>query len=1248
MATMKRWHKWSIAFSVLVLLLGTIMLTAVGNRALLGVLNWSVNGLTVELHEGTIIGGGRMSVDYQDEQTAVELNDLRIKAQWFGCSGFCVDVSGSSANIELNSQASKTTDKPLATDQKPLKAPIGFERLNLHFGKIALTIDKTQVEVNNLALSGGWLARKIELEKVSIDNIKLRLPQDEANAGANTPNEKLRALPAIAELPIVVPLDLTLKQLQVKSLAINQGAEQKNLADIALQAQLTPKRIRWQGLSVKYQQFGLISAGSLQQSKAKRKHWQIETQSTLTTPDQHLALSAKGWLGQLSLTAQLKGQAGGELAVKVNLTEQNWPFELAGHVEQVPLAPWLETKLDALALQHLALQGEGSADDYRFDLSAGLYSEQTQKVEVDGKLSGSLKGLNLKQAHVLNGPTKVSLQASADWQQALVASAKANIAKLPLSWFISPQQAPIDLAETIDADIEVSAAADGEHWAIGIPKLNVRGQLQGKPVLADAKLSLNEQLYGEVEQLVLSLGDSQVVLSGKLADELDLQGEVNINHSPDTLLPLRLAMQGELKLSGSRTAPKVWLDADIPAVVHSEGELHQGKVELTLNGQNDWAGQLSLGAKRMIYQGQQLNDVAVLFIGSRAEHQLDVVSSGAIAAAISAKGSWLNEQWQGRLEQASFDFTQHPSLILPTLTLKAPLVIRAGVDHWRLSDHCWQVASSELCIDAEQNSGKGSPNGLAHVKVASLNLKDLEPWLTQAAQLSGKAKGVLSFSWAQGRLNAIKGELSTAGVELTSELEGERTTLPLEQLSVQLNSDKANAQLDWQLQSSLIGALNGQLHMPMTGDELVPRGEVNVVDMQLKPLAPLLSKLLKQRLSIEGQVAGQLQLTQLARSPVVHGTLGVSQLTLEGALLPVALKSSEAQLNFHGQGMRLTSQLFGRKGGELSVAGEFDWQQELSAKVALNGKDFLLTPEPNIKLTVSPDIEVSYHDSRADIRGQLSVPFGRIEVEQLPKGLVHRSDDQIIVDEPIRTVSRSPVDYKLSLTVSVKDDFRVKAMGLDSYITGQIDLSKQPAKALLASGELSLREGTYKAFGQDLQIKTGQIGFNGPLDKPYINIRAIRNPLVTADEVIAGVELSGSIAKPDLTIYSQPAMEQAKALAYLLYGQPLGEGEDSDSNVLTTLLLTQSIEQSKGVVSKIGEKLGFSDVSISAKGSGDNTKVEVSGYLSPSFQVSYRVGVFESLSEIAIRYRVFGKLYIEATSGLYDSIDLLYKFDWGD
>ena len=35
---------------------------------------------------------------------------------------------------------------------------------------------------------------------------------------------------------------------------------------------------------------------------------------------------------------------------------------------------------------------------------------------------------------------------------------------------------------------------------------------------------------------------------------------------------------------------------------------------------------------------------------------------------------------------------------------------------------------------------------------------------------------------------------------------------------------------------------------------------------------------------------------------------------------------------------------------------------------------------------------------------------------------------------------------------------------------------------MIATGELNLVQGTYRAFGQDLQIRAGQVGFSGTID----------------------------------------------------------------------------------------------------------------------------------------------------------------------
>ncbi|MDF5637770.1 translocation/assembly module TamB domain-containing protein, partial [Vibrio parahaemolyticus] len=187
-------------------------------------------------------------------------------------------------------------------------------------------------------------------------------------------------------------------------------------------------------------------------------------------------------------------------------------------------------------------------------------------------------------------------------------------------------------------------------------------------------------------------------------------------------------------------------------------------------------------------------------------------------------------------------------------------------------------------------------------------------------------------------------------------------------------------------------------------------------------------------------------------------------------------------------------------------------------------------------------------------------------------------------------------------------------------------------------------DGSYRSFGQDLLIKEGKILMNGPPDQPYLSIKAIRNPDNTQDDVIAGVQVSGPASDPSIEIFSEPAMNQANALSYLLRGQDI-DGE-AGGNAMTTTLIGLSLAKSGRVVGEIGEAFGVQDLQLDTAGSGDDSQVTVSGYILPGLQVKYGVGIFNSLGEFTVRYRLMQDLYLEAVSGVDSAVDLLYQFEF--
>ena len=225
------------------------------------------------------------------------------------------------------------------------------------------------------------------------------------------------------------------------------------------------------------------------------------------------------------------------------------------------------------------------------------------------------------------------------------------------------------------------------------------------------------------------------------------------------------------------------------------------------------------------------------------------------------------------------------------------------------------------------------------------------------------------------------------------------------------------------------------------------------------------------------------------------------------------------------------------------------------------------------------------------------------------------------------------------------DHVLIDAFGLKSNLAGQLTVSKKIDGPVLTNGNIRLVDGSYRAFGQNLIINKGVILFSGPPDQPYLSVDAIRDPALIQDSVTAGIKLEGPVSAPEITIYSSRAMDQQNALAYLLRGKAI-DSNGGDNSMLTSMLVNLGVGQSAGTVNQIGEAIGVKDLSLDSSGSGDESQLSISGYILPGVQIRYGIGLFTSMTEIALRYEVLPKLYLEAVSGLNNAFDVYYEFDW--
>jgi translocation and assembly module TamB len=208
---------------------------------------------------------------------------------------------------------------------------------------------------------------------------------------------------------------------------------------------------------------------------------------------------------------------------------------------------------------------------------------------------------------------------------------------------------------------------------------------------------------------------------------------------------------------------------------------------------------------------------------------------------------------------------------------------------------------------------------------------------------------------------------------------------------------------------------------------------------------------------------------------------------------------------------------------------------------------------------------------------------------------------------------------------------QLTGFGLDATVGGRLTVRETPGQPTVGSGDISLA-GPYKAYGQDLTIEQGHLLFAGtPIDNPRLNIVAVRR--IEDDNVKAGLRIGGTARAPQMTVFSDPAMGQAEALAYLVTGKPLDSVGAEDGDMMQSAARSLGTAAGGLLAKRLGGRLGVDEVGIKESEMLEGAAFTVGEYLSPRLYLSYGVGLFEPGEVITLRYNVTRALAVQALSG---------------
>jgi autotransporter translocation and assembly factor TamB len=327
--------------------------------------------------------------------------------------------------------------------------------------------------------------------------------------------------------------------------------------------------------------------------------------------------------------------------------------------------------------------------------------------------------------------------------------------------------------------------------------------------------------------------------------------------------------------------------------------------------------------------------------------------------------------------------------------------------------------------------------------------------------------------------------------------------------------------------------------------------------------------------------------------------------------------------------------------GRLTIAGTSPAipTPESPARLNIRGENFQAMRTDQINVVVSPNIDVTIAGRSVEVSGAVTVPRAMIEVLEVPNTAVRVSPDVVYVGET-ETTEAPPLDVTANITLVLGENVVFRGFGFNTHLDGTVVATDQPGRVTQGRGELVLREGIYRGYGQNLSIDPGRLIFAGPIDDPAVDVRAYRR---ATDGTNAGFLVGGTLKSPTVDIWSDPPKTDSDALSYILFGRSISQGTESDqaqagqaAAVLGGNMLAMSM----------ASKIGLDEARIETGARQQETAFYAGKYLSPKLYVAYGVGLYEPINVLRVRYLLSRKFTLQAETGTRDSGDILYRIEF--
>ena len=931
----------------------------------------------------------------------------------------------------------------------------------------------------------------------------------------------------------------------------------------------------------------------------------------------------------------------------------------------------------------------GWYDNYQAQLSGDLVQPDVGELNVSAKVSGNLQAVDIERLEInrVNKdksvvPLQVATSGRVAWSPTLEWGLTLQAQQVNPAIFLPDWPGNMQLALRVEGEYRPPAdQAQASDLQLRFQDLDLSGSLRGLAVSGKGDLAFDGERWLS-EQLRVTLGANQLNLSGSISEQLDLQWrlEVPLLTQIDPQFTGSLSSRG--RVQGTLSEPLIDVTARARDLRWQDYALEQLDLHLQPSAGHY---ELALDAQALSLNEQYFPRITLTGSGSMAQHLLhgSIENSDIGQLDFDLESQYSDARWQGRFTDLNINVSE-----IPPLQLASSEWINASAERVEIGQQClttrsfrdWRrtrndpaatdtppgdgdvvvdnnnepelsndqadqanEAPARLCLNGVWDSEKGAE---LQASLVAVPLRLARAWLKPEVTLGGVIEGDLSFNWTKkaNPTNVFDGmvaslQLQTRGGELRHRVIEEEPSVYVwrsAQLQAELKDSQleASALMDW----AEYGDLNAGVTINMAREDITGSLTANFNSLSpFEALIPLVNDV-SGRLTADINVSGKLD------KPDIAGDLRLLQGTAKIPSLGLELTSMALSLEGRSSG-RMDLRASAKSGdGTLNIAGDLqglgtpDWQ----ANGQLRGENFLILNQSQLNATLTPSLDLLASEKEIRVSGDARIPYARASIKTLPAGATKVSKDVVVINDPTMDemiVAGKPLFMNINLELG--EDVVFSGFGLNGKLRGKINILQSPPRALLTTGYVSIEDGEYKAYGQELEIERGRLLFQGPYDNPGLDILAVRE----TPEYEVGLEVSGTIQQPKSTIRPPEGMSESESMAILLTGKPLNEASAADAYVLLSAVSGLGMSDGPMITEEIAQTLRVDEFTINSDDGFKQSELWVGKYLSPRLFVRYIVGLFDQVSSVGVTYEITDKLRVEAESGEIQSVDLIYKIE---